>query len=154
MVNMERLHRDLARAWQMLIRLQAVEALLTAQRIEGEVGLLPGAVALGIRGEIAALRSAALVLQDDAGTALAAALAALRLGAGFASFAHVALTVCRCVYWRLGDLDSFYAVERREPAAAVQAAPITTMFDLALDAAIEFGQLHFKCRTFASRRRA
>ena len=54
------------------------------------------------------------------------------------------MTVCRCVYWRLGDPESFYAVQRREPGAQPgRLRAITTMFDLALDAAIEFGQMHF-----------
>jgi DNA-binding NarL/FixJ family response regulator len=145
-VNVARIHRDLARAWQMLIRREAAEALPTAQRIEGQVGPLPGPVAAAVRCEIAAVRAAALVLQDDAGAALAAALSALRLGAATPT-AHVALTVCRCVYWRLGDAESFYAVERREPGAPGEQRgrlrAITTMFDLALDAAIEFAQMHF-----------
>lgn len=138
-----RIHLDLARAWQMLIRLKAAEALLTAQRIEGQVDALPGPIAVAVRCEIAAVRAAALMLQDDAGAALAAALAALRLGAATPT-AHVALTVCRCVYWRLGDLESFHAVERRAPDEQPgRLRAITTMFDLALDAAIEFGQMHF-----------
>lgn len=140
------IQRDFARAWQMLIRLKAAEALLFVQRIEGQAGPLPDAVAMAVRCEIVAVRAAALVLQDDAGAALAAALAALRLGAATPT-AHVALTVCRCAYWRLGDLDSFYAVERRAQGAPDQQQgrlrAITTMFDLALDAAVEFGQMHF-----------
>ncbi|WP_207001422.1 helix-turn-helix transcriptional regulator [Trinickia mobilis] len=142
-VSVARIHLDLARAWQMLIRLQAAEALLIAQRIEGQAGPLPGSVAVAVRGELAAVRAAALVLQDDAGAALAAALSALRLGAATPT-AHVALTVCRCVYWRFGDPESFYAVERREPGEQPgRLRAITTMFDLALDAAAEFGQMHF-----------
>lgn len=145
-VSVARIHLDLARAWQMLIRLRAAEALLSAQRIEGQLGPLPGAAAVAVRCEIAAVRAAALILQDDAGAALAAALSALRLGAATPT-AQVALSVCRCVYWRLGDLESFYAVERRELREPGEQPgrlrAITTMFDLALDAAIEFGQMHF-----------
>lgn len=145
-VSVACIHLELARAWQMLIRLKAAEALLTAQRIEGQLGLSPGPGAVALRCEIAAVRAAALLLQDDAGAALAAALAALRLGTATPT-AHVALTVCRCVYWRLGDLESFYAVERRELREPDQQPgrlrAVTTMFDLALDAAIEFGQMHF-----------
>ncbi|SEA94395.1 helix-turn-helix transcriptional regulator [Paraburkholderia sartisoli] len=141
--SVARIHLHLARAWQMLIRLRGAEALLIAQRIERQIGPLPGPVALAVRCEIAAVRAAALVLQDDAGAALAAALCALRLDAATPT-AHVALTVCRCVYWRLGDPDSFYAVERREPGGQRgRLHAVTTMFDLAFDAAIEFGQMHF-----------
>jgi ATP/maltotriose-dependent transcriptional regulator MalT len=142
-VSVARIHLDLARAWQMLIRCESAEALLSAQRIEGQVGRLPGPVAVAVRCEIAAVRAAALMLQDDAGAALAAALSALRLGTATPT-AHVALTVCRCVYWRLGDPESFYAVERRAPDGQPgRLRAITSMLDLALDAAIEFGQMHF-----------
>ena len=138
-----RIHPCLARAWQMLVRLRAAEALLIAQRIEQQVGSLPGPVAAAVRCEIAAVRAVSLLLQDDAGAALAAALSALRLDAA-TPVAHVALTVCRCVYWRLGDPESFYAVQRREPGEQPgRLRAITTMVDLALNAAIEFGQMHF-----------
>jgi DNA-binding NarL/FixJ family response regulator len=139
-----RVRLDIARAWQRLIRLQGAAALLIARRIEGQVGPLPGPVAVGVRCEIAAVRAVALVLQDDAGAALAAALSALRPGTA-SPIAQVALTVCRCAYWRLGDPESFYAVERREPGEQPdRLLAITTMFELALDAAVEFGQMHFK----------
>ncbi|NPT46617.1 hypothetical protein GNZ12_35955 [Paraburkholderia sp. 1N] len=142
-VSVARIHLDLARAWQMLIRCEAAEALLSAQRIEGQVGPLPGPAAVAVRCEIAAVRAAALMQQDDAGAALAAALSALRLGTATPT-AHVALTVCRCAYWRLGDPESYYAVERRAPDGQPgRLRAITTMLDLALDAAIEFGQMHF-----------
>ncbi|HEY1998708.1 LuxR C-terminal-related transcriptional regulator [Paraburkholderia sp.] len=149
-VKVGRIHLYLARAWQMLIRLRAAEALLIAQQIEAQVGPLsspaPIPVALSVRCEIAAVRAAALLLQDDAGAALAAALSALRLGAASPA-AHVALMVCRCVYWRLGDPESFYAVERLGPgepgAQSGRLRAITAMYDLALDAASEFAQMHF-----------
>ncbi|CAB3725552.1 HTH-type transcriptional regulator MalT [Paraburkholderia sediminicola] len=139
--SVARIHPDLARAWQMVIRGEAAEALLSAQRIEGQVGPLTDAVA--VRCEISAVRAAALLLQDDAGAALAAALSALRLGTTTPT-AHVALTVCRCAYLRLGDAESFYAVERRAPDGQPgRLRAITAMLDLALDAAVEFAQMHF-----------
>ncbi|MFM0071670.1 LuxR C-terminal-related transcriptional regulator [Paraburkholderia sediminicola] len=142
-LSVARVHPDLARGWQMVIRGEAAEALLSAQRLEGQVGPLTGPVAVAVRCEIAAVRAAALLLQDDAGAALAAALSALRLGTATPT-AHVALTVCRCAYLRLGDPESFYAVERRAPDAQPgRLCAITTMLDIALDAAVEFAQMHF-----------
>ncbi|WP_434115384.1 LuxR C-terminal-related transcriptional regulator [Paraburkholderia caffeinilytica] len=142
-VSVARPHPDLARAWQMVIRGEAAEALLSAQRAEGQVGLLTGPVALAVRCEIAAVRAASLMLQDDAGAALAAALSALRFGTATPT-AHVALTVCRGAYLRLGDPESFHAVERRAPDGRPgRLRAIAAMLDLALDAAIEFGQMHF-----------
>jgi hypothetical protein len=145
--SVARIRQDLARARQMLIQREAAKALLSAQRIEGRLGLLPGPVAVALRCEAAAVRAAALLLQDDAGAALAAALSALRLGAATPT-AHVALSVSRCVYWRLGDPGSFYALQRCERRGAGERPgrlrAFTMVFDVALDAAIEVDQMHFK----------
>ncbi|WP_084170176.1 LuxR family transcriptional regulator [Paraburkholderia ferrariae] len=138
-----RIRLEIARAWQMVIRLKGVEALAIAQRIERQPGSSLGPATMAVRCELAAIKAAAFVLRDDGEAALAAALAALRLGAASPT-AHVALTVCRCIYWRLGDLDSFHAVERcKSGVQPGRLRTLTTMLDLALDAAVELGQMRF-----------
>ncbi len=134
---------EVARAWQMVIRLQGVEALAIARRIERQLGSSSGPVAMAVRCEVAAVKAAAFALRDDGEAALAAALAALRPGEASPS-AHVALTVCRCAYWRLGDLDSFHSVGRRKSdGRRGRGRTVTTMLDLALHAAVELGQMRF-----------
>jgi ATP/maltotriose-dependent transcriptional regulator MalT len=138
-----RIRFEVARAWQMVIRLKGAEALAIAQRIERQLGSSSGPVTMAARCEVAAVKAAAFVLRDDGEAALAAAVAALRLGAASPT-AHVALTVCRCVYWRLGDLDSFHAVERSKSGVRPgRLRTVTTMLDLALHAAVELGQMRF-----------
>lgn len=140
---LSRIRLEVARAWQSVIHLQGAEALAIVLRIERQLDASPASATMATRCEIAAVKAAAFVLRDDGEAALAAALAVLRLGAASPS-AHVALTVCRFVYWRLGDLDSFHAVERRAPCIRpARLRTVTTMLDLALHAAVEFGQMRF-----------
>ena len=134
---------DIERAWQAIMRFDSREALAIAELIEQQASRLSVTVTKTLHGEIAALRAVALVFQDDEVAALPAALSALALGAS-APTEQVALTVCRCVYWRRGDLESFYAVERVERDARpgpMQA--LSALFDLALDAAVAFDQMRF-----------
>ncbi len=136
----QRAAASLARAWQMLIRQRAADALRIAQRVEAQLGPSPACSTVTLRGEVAAVRAVALLLQDDAGAALAAALCALRLNTAI----PVALMVCRGAYWRLGDAESFHAVERREPDACLpdRLRAVSTTFELAIDAAMELDQMH------------
>jgi ATP/maltotriose-dependent transcriptional regulator MalT len=138
-----KLRLDVERAWQTVMHLDCREALVIAELIEHDANRLPAAAAKALRCEIAALRAVAFVLQDDEAAALPAALSALGPGAS-ARTAHVASTVCRSVYWRLGNLERFYAVERVtldfQPG---RLQPVSVPFDLALDAAVALDQMRF-----------
>jgi len=134
---------DIEQAWQTIMRFDCSEALALADLIEHHANMLSTTVAKALRCEIAALRAVAFVLQDDEAAALPAALSARRPEAS-APTAHVALTVCRSVYWRLGDLESFYAVERarlNNQPGRLQA--VSALFDLALDSAVALDQMRF-----------
>lgn len=136
---------EVARTWQMLICRRGfdVEALAVAQRIEQRIGASSDSVAMDARSEIAALKAVAFALRDDGDAALAAALSALRLGVSSPS-AQVALMVCRWVYWRLGDLERFYAVEPGEfRVRPGRLRAVTAVFDLTLHAAVELSQMRF-----------
>lgn len=88
------------------------------------------------------MRAASLVLQDDVTAALAAALSALRLHARSPA-AHVARSVCRYVYWHLGDMTQLEAPtsgETGEYPDRLRAA--TAVFDCSVDAMTELRQLH------------
>lgn len=142
-VSPAKIRRDIERAWQILMRFDCSEALAIANRIERDASRLPVTAAQALRCEIAALRAAAFVLQDDESAALPAALSARGAGAS-ASTAHVALTVCRSVYWRRGDLERFHAVERIQlDSKPGRMQAISALFDLALDAAVALDQMRF-----------
>ncbi|RKP47135.1 LuxR C-terminal-related transcriptional regulator [Pararobbsia silviterrae] len=145
-----RVRFELARAWAMLIRLDADEALAVVQRIERQIAALPGPDVLAVLSEVAAMRAAALLLQDDGAAALPAALSALRLDA-HAPTAHVARTVCRYVYWQLGDVDGLDAFARCEPGErADRLRTATAVFDRTLDAMLELSRSHLNtARTLA-----
>ena len=134
---------DIERAWLAIMRFDPREALSIAERIEQQANRLSVTVTKALHGEIAALRAVALVFQDDEVSALPAALSALELGASAPS-AQVALTVCRSVYWRRGDLERFYAVARvKLDARPGPMQALSALFDLALDAAVAFDQMRF-----------
>lgn len=142
-IGFAKLRLDIERAWQTVMHLDCHEALVIAELIEHRANALSATVAKALRGEIAALRAVAFVFQDDAAAALPAALSA-RGPEASARTAHVASTVCRSVYWRCGDLESFYAVDRVEldnRPGRMQA--VSALFDLALDAAVALDQMRF-----------
>jgi ATP/maltotriose-dependent transcriptional regulator MalT len=138
-----KLRLEIERAWQTVMHLDCREALVIADLIEHHANALSASVPKALRCEIAALRAVAFVLQDDEAAALPAALSARGPDAS-ARTTHVASTVCRSVYWRLGDLERFYAVERVEldnRPARMQA--VSALYDLALDAAVALDQMRF-----------
>ncbi|MFM0740156.1 LuxR C-terminal-related transcriptional regulator [Paraburkholderia xenovorans] len=142
-IGFAKLRLDIERAWQSAMRVDCHEALVIADLIEHQATRLSASAAKALRCEIAALRAVAFVLQDDEAAALAAAWSA-RGAHATATTAHVALTVCRSVYWRLGDLESFYAVERFKPGhQPTRRQTVSTLFDLGLDAAVALDQMHF-----------
>lgn len=133
---------ELARARHMLVRLDAVQALVILQRVERQIALVTGQDVLLLFSEVAAMRAVSLVLQDDVPAALAAARSALRLHA-YSSTAHVARSVCRYAYWHLGDmkrLESVTCGEAGENPDRLRRA--TAVFDYVVDAMTELRKLH------------
>jgi len=142
-ISFAKIRLDIERAWQAVLRFDSCEALSVADLIEQQASRLSVTATKALHGEVAALRAAALVLQDDEAAALPAALSALGLGTNTRT-AHVALTVCRSVYWRRGDLERFYAVERiRLDGRPGPMQAVSALFDLTLDAAVVFDQMRF-----------
>jgi LuxR family maltose regulon positive regulatory protein len=132
---------ELARARHMLVRLDAAEALVILQRVEQQLALVPGQGMLALFSEVAAMRAASLVLQDDVTAALAAAQSALRLHARSPT-AHVARSVCRYVYWQLGDMKQLEALTCGETGDSPDHLySATAVFDCAVDAMAELRKL-------------
>lgn len=133
---------ELTRARHRLVRLNAAEALAVLQRVERQIALVPGQGVLALFSEVAAMRAASLVLQDDVTAAHAAALSALQLHP-YSPMAHVARSVCRYAYWQLGDIKQLQALtsgDTGEHHDHLRGA--TAVFDCAIDAMTELQQLH------------
>lgn len=133
---------ELARARHMLIRLEAAEALVVLQRVEQQIALVPGQGVLALFSEVAAMRAASLVLQDNATAALAAAQSALQLHP-YSPTTHVARSVCRYVYSQLGDVKQLEALAyggTSDYPDHLRSA--TAVFDRAVDALAELRKLH------------
>jgi ATP/maltotriose-dependent transcriptional regulator MalT len=121
--------RVLVRAWQALLSLDIPEAVRLTIRLEREVHTTT------------ALTAALLALQDDSTAALAQAQRALQSCADVESRALAAM-ICRWAHWRAGELNEFHNTIRAEWRAGLhRCRAITTIFDLNLEAAVEFGRL-------------
>ena len=124
-----RTRRLLARAWRAVLSLDIPAALHFTIQLERE------------NHTTTALRAALLALQDDATAALAQARLALQAYADVESRA-LAVMICRWAYWRAGELNEFRNTVRAEWRAGLhRCQAITTIFDLNLEAAVEFGRL-------------
>jgi hypothetical protein len=135
--------RRVGRAWQTMLALHVGKAFELIALIEPALGDLPLEDAEQIRIEVDMLRALGLTLQDDSLAALPLALSAARQSGRF-PIAQVASTICRLGYWKLGDLDSFYALPRIPPGTAIgRRQAISAVFDLSIEAAVEVEQLHF-----------
>jgi ATP/maltotriose-dependent transcriptional regulator MalT len=130
--------RLLARAWQALMALDMPEAERLATRLERSRMATDGGAE---DCTIAVFRAALLAVQDDSTAALGLARRALH------PFADVecrglATMICRWAHWRAGELNEFHSAGRAQWRAELRRCrAITTIFDLNLEAAVEFGRL-------------
>ena len=90
---------------------------------------------------ISALRAALLAIKDDVTGALDLARRAQQPFADVAC-RSLAAVICRWGHWRLGELSEFHSAGRAQRrSGARRCRAITTIFDLNLEAAVEFGRL-------------
>jgi ATP/maltotriose-dependent transcriptional regulator MalT len=130
--------RLLARAWQALLAVDMPEAERLATRLErSQMATVEGAEDC----TTAVLRAALLAVQDDSTAALALARRALHPFADVECRA-LATMICRWVHWRAGELNEFHSAGRAQWCAGLRhCRAITSIFDLNLEAAVEFGRL-------------
>lgn len=129
--------RVLARAWRALLALDLTEASSLVSQLERAV--VVGADTSDYT--IAVLRAALLALQDDSMAALSVARRAHQPGADTECRALAAM-ICRWSYWRSGELNEFHGTGRAPWRAKLgRCGAITSIFDLNLEAAVEFGRL-------------
>jgi ATP/maltotriose-dependent transcriptional regulator MalT len=130
--------RTLARAWRALLALDMPEVETLATRLERS---RTEAVAGTEDYATAVLRAALLAVQDDSTAALALARRALQHCADAECQALAAL-ICRWAYWRAGALNEFHGAGRAQWRVGLRRCrTITALFDLNLEASVEFGRL-------------
>jgi ATP/maltotriose-dependent transcriptional regulator MalT len=131
--------RLLARAWQALLVVDMPEAERQAIRLErSRMAAVGGGAEDCI---IAVLRAALLAIQDDSTGALALARRALHPVADVECHA-LATMICRWAHWRAGELNEFHSAGRAQERTGLRRCrAITSIFDLNLEAAVEFGRL-------------
>jgi ATP/maltotriose-dependent transcriptional regulator MalT len=130
--------RLLARAWQALLAVDMPEAERLATRLERSRMATVGGAEDCIT---AVLGAALLAVQDDSTAALALARRALDPFADVECRA-LATMICRWAHWRAGQLNEFHSAGRAQWHAGLRRCrAITSIFDLTLEAAVEFGRL-------------
>jgi ATP/maltotriose-dependent transcriptional regulator MalT len=130
--------RLLARAWQALLAVDMPEAERLATRLERS-RMTPGGGAEDCTTTV--LGAALLAVQDDSAAALVLARRALDPFADEECRA-LATMICRWAHWRAGELNEFHSAGRAQWRAGLRrCSAITSIFDLNLEAAVEFGRL-------------
>jgi len=136
-----KIRRDLARAWRLMLALQIDEAFRMVERLELQLPEVQPSNARRLRGAMQLLRAAGLALQDDSLAVLPIAVSLLKKS-GTTQHDHAALTLCRLVFWRLGEFDSFCLLPRLEPRARwSKSLAISAMLDLSIEAAVALDHL-------------
>lgn len=142
--------RLLARAWRAVLALEVSEASLLVSQLERSLAASPAGADISDY-NIAVLRAALLALQDDSMAALSVARRAHQPCADMESRTLAAM-ICRWAYWRTGQLNEFHGTGRAQWCTGLRRCrAITTVFDLSLEAAVEFGRLRMTVsRTLAA----
>ena len=137
-----KLRRLLARAWQALQGLDIPEAERLASRLERfQMATIAGG---GDAPDYtnAVLGAALLAVQDDSRGALALARRAQRHPFADMECRSLATMICRWAHWRAGQLNEFHSAGRAQWRTGLRRCrAITSIFDLNLEAAVEFGRL-------------
>ena len=142
--------RLLARAWRALLALDTSEAEFLATQLErSQMTTVAGTEAPDYT--IAVLRAAVLALQDDSVAALHLARRAHQACTDM-ECRSLAAMICRWAHWRAGELNEFHSAGRAQWRPGLRRCrAITTVFDLNLEAAVEFGRLRLTVsRTLAT----
>lgn len=143
--------RGLVQARRLMLESQIDEALGAIERIELQLDDVPAPAARRFRAATQLLRAAGLAFRDNSLAALPIALSHLKAN-GANRDQHAAATLCRLGFWQLGEFDVFYSLPRHQPRMRwPKSWAISAMFDLSIEAAAAFNQLHiFTAKRLAS----
>jgi ATP/maltotriose-dependent transcriptional regulator MalT len=139
----------LLRAWRSLSELRIDDALASIAQFEGEIVRANAPVAARSREIAEVLRAALLVLKNQDGATVRAALAVLesRFQSGEKSPALAA--ALRVGYWKVRDFDRYYAVPRLEQAVPTHRAThgLAMIIGPTIEAVVEAEQLRLAVAT-------
>jgi ATP/maltotriose-dependent transcriptional regulator MalT len=139
----------LLRAWRSLSELRIDDALATVAQVEDEIARANAPIAARSREIAEVLRAALLVLKNQDGATVRAALAVLerRFQSGGKSPALAA--ALRVGYWKVRDFDRYYAVPRLEHAVPTHRAThgLAMIIGPTIEAVVEAEQLRLAAAT-------
>jgi LuxR family maltose regulon positive regulatory protein len=133
---------QLIRAWTMTLaqRIDRASTILTV--VERGLGRLPNPQANEIRVEVQTIRAVGLAMRDDMLTAMSIAQSSLKEGVP-PKLSDIGLVVTRLGLWKVGCLDSYHALPRTQSQTDSTRESLTTVYGLAVDAAVAMDQLRF-----------
>jgi LuxR family maltose regulon positive regulatory protein len=133
---------QLIRAWTMTLaqRIDQASTILTV--VERGLGRLPNPQATEIRVEVQTIRAVGLAMQDDMLAAMSVAQSSLKEGVP-PKLSDIGLVITRLGLWKVGCLDSYHALPRTQSKTDSARESLTTVYGLAVDAAVAVDQLRF-----------
>ena len=140
--RVDHIRLQLRRAWSMTLALRIDRARTILAVIERGLGGLLDLEATEIRMEVQIIRAVCFVIQDDALTAMSMAQSSLKVGVS-QNLSDIGFVVTRLGLWRGGDLDNYHALPRAQSKTESTRKSLSTVYDLAMDAAVAIDQLRF-----------
>lgn len=139
-VNHTRLR--LRRAWGMTLALRIDQARTILTVIERGLGRLLDPEVTEIRVEVQLIRAVCFAIQDDMLTAMSIAQSSLKEGVS-QNLSDIGFVITRLGLWRVGHLDSYHALPRAQLKTDSTKKSLSTVYGLAMDAAVAIDQLRF-----------
>ena len=138
----DQIRLQLRRAWRMTFALRSDRASAILTTIERDLGRLINPEATEIRVEVQTIRAVGLAMQDDMLTAMSVAQSSLKEGV-LQNLSDIGFFITRLALWKVGHLDSYHALPRTQPRTDSSKASLSTVYGLAMDAAVAMDQLRF-----------
>jgi LuxR family maltose regulon positive regulatory protein len=138
----DQIRQQLRRAWRMTLALRIDQAFTILTMIERDLGRLLDPEATEIRVEVQTIRAVGLAMQDDMPTAMSIAQSSLKEGV-IQNLSDIGLFITRLALWKVGHLDSYHALPRTQSKTDSSRESLSTVYGLAIDAAVAMGQLRF-----------
>jgi LuxR family transcriptional regulator, maltose regulon positive regulatory protein len=132
----------LRRAWGMALALRIDQARTILTAIERGLGRFLDPEATEIRVEVQIIRAVCFAIQDDILIAMSIAQSSLKEGLS-QNLSDIGFVVTRLGLWRMGNLDSYHALPWTQSETDSTRRSLSTVYGLAMDAAVAIDQLRF-----------